>query len=344
MRLKVGIFLETVGNSSTDSKRRILHSFAEGVRKSEDRAIIVNKPEYRNCDIALIFGFYGQNLGYTQSVRKKVFKAHLARGKKCIFIDADPLKYAGTNLPKNQIDPLHYLRVSHTSVYPSDGYYFNEGSPSDRWDKISKEKNIVLKPYRKEGDHILICLNSDNKRGRGWSTRNYDADKWLRNTIKEIRMKTDFPIRLRFHPGGDEITHRSRHWKKFLGVNNITFSGGIIGRHPSIINNTTMLEETERAIACITMTSSSTIVAVINGVPIFTDNKDCLTYPVANHNYSKILTPKFPNRDQWLYNLAYSCWNCDEMKNGIVWDRFRSRLNDNGDYSKKKAQRLGVIP
>ena len=52
-----------------------------------------------------------------------------------------------------------------------------------------------LKPWRKEGDHILICAQ------RGFWSKVMGCDGWADRITTELRQRTKRPIRLRAHPG-----------------------------------------------------------------------------------------------------------------------------------------------
>lgn len=343
--MKVGIFLNTVGHGRNGEKKHILYKFKEGVEKTQDSVFLYDKDQYKKCDIAVIFGFFGKNLGHIQRVRKKIYREHTKRGKRCVFIDADPFRHAGKIKPKSQLDLTHYFRISFGSIYPGDAYYFNENSPSDRWEIIKNKKKIEVKPWVQSTDNnqILICMNSNSVKGRGWATKGINTDLWLEKKIREIRYYTDDPIKVRFHPGGKDEDHKSVKWKHLIKYQNISFSGGIIGKSSLIDNTSSLLDDCLKSKACVVLTSSSSVIPVLNGIPVFTDNNDCISYPVSNKNIKNINNPTFFDRKQWLYNLSYTCWNSKEISNGILWNRFRNRLNIKGDYSKNKARKLGLI-
>ena len=81
--MKVGIFLKTTGPGE---KQRVLLDFAKGVEKvKSDQLLVSSKYEYADCDIAVIFGFFGKNRGNTQNFRKTIYDTHTARKKHCIL-------------------------------------------------------------------------------------------------------------------------------------------------------------------------------------------------------------------------------------------------------------------
>jgi len=340
--MKVGIFLAT---TSGKAKQDIMRSFAAGVKASGDLAKIFDKREYRKCDLALIFGFYNdQNMGAIQSFRKKVYETHESRGRKCLFVDADFLRFAGKIRAEAPDDPTQHLRISHGSIFPSRANYFNEFSDNRRWKELRRRKHIVVKDYRTDGDHILMLLNSSSKYGRGWSARGTDSMYWLQKSLSEIRQYTDRPIRVRFHPNEKKDLRESRPveaLQKMYG--NITFSGGVVGSNKAILPPRTLIEDCDNAWAAVVHTTSASVIPIINGIPVFTSSRDCIAFPIATHRLSKIEKPSLPKREQWFYDLSYSLWNVEELRDGVAWKRIKSRINSSGDYSKAKAKKLGII-
>ena len=41
---------------------------------------------------------------------------------------------------------------------------------------------------------------------------------------------------------------------------------------------------------------------------------------------SKIETPEYPDRTQWVYDLGYKLWSEKEIRDGTVFKRFKNKL------------------
>lgn len=331
--MKVCAFLQT---ASGEDKKQYMLDFVTGVRKHKDLGIAIDKNKYVPCDIALIFGFYGKNLGHTQEIRRLIYEEQKKVNKFHMFLDADLLRFAGKIKAESASDPTQHLRVSYGSIFPDKARYFNDDSPSDRWDLLCKRKKIEVLPYRTDGEHILVCMNSGQE-ARGWSSKGEDTIKWLAETIREIREHTDRPIRVRFHPNEKDHIQRSWPYEKLAKLGgNITFSGGIIADSPLVSQvKRDLTEDCEGAWASVVFTTSASVIPIIQGIPVFTARTDCIAHPIANHRLSEINSPKLISREQWFNNLAYSLWNAEEMRQGVVWERFKLALNSKGEISRK---------
>ncbi len=324
--MKVGIFLNTTSGSA---KQEYMMKFAEGVKRSRDTPLYIRGNQYVDCDIALIFGFYCKNLNKTHLLRRKVYLEQSKRNKKCIFIDADLFRFAGKIVANKSSDPSHHVRLAYGSIYPGEAEYFNCDSPPDRWNLIRKRKKIDLLEWRKSGDHILICANSDPEYGSGWATRGVGMTKWLKKTVKEIRSITDRPIIIRYHPNAKEAVKKNRPWQSLTKYKNIKFSGGIISNDKNskfIIKNTSVKDDCINAHACVVYNTSASVISIINGIPVFTERLDCPVSQIANKKIKNIENPILYDRSQWLYNASYSIWTKEEMSRGLPWKRIRSKI------------------
>jgi len=70
--------------------------------------------------------------------------------------------------------------------------YINSDSPSDRWDMMGKK----LKPWKTEGDHILLTCQVPTD----GSVFGVDILKWSQDTIDVLSQYTPYPIVFRPHP------------------------------------------------------------------------------------------------------------------------------------------------
>lgn len=337
--MKVGIFLATT--SENKEKKKYLDAFAEGIQNSgsRDQCFSTKSPGYKDCHVAVIFGFYGLNLGNVHKVRKSIYTEHtIKRKRNCIFIDADLFKNIGHNETK---DTTH-VRISYGSIFFDEAFHFNENSDQKRWNLIKKRKQIDLLDYRTDGEHVLICLNSNPHLGRGWSAGKTNIYNWAESTITEVRKHTDRKIIVRFHPNAKDEQQQKVPIEKFIQAagENIFFSGGIDVKSSLVMPNTTLVNDCVNAWACIAHNTSAVITPVVCGIPVFTSMPNCPIYPIANHKIKYINNPVLIDREQWLNDAAYCLWNYNEIKDGTVWKRFRPRLNERGEYSKRAASNL----
>lgn len=292
-------------NNNNPEKPAILNNFLEGVRISGDNGIAHKAMSVIPCDVALIQGFvhkHGKSLPHLQ-LRRDAIDLQQKNEKRSLIVDSNLFLYADPGNTK------HYLRYSFDGVFPTTGFYFDTDPDPSRWKKISEDLKISLKPYRSDGNHILICL----QRNGGWSMRGLHVMDWLNQTINEIRKYSDRHIIVRAHPGD----------KKSLLYLKIT--------HPntSLSKNKNLVDDLKGAWATVVFNSSPSVASAIEGIPIFLTDpqpESSQTFSVANTDLSKLENPDLPDRQTWIERLSMCHWNFEELKSGEAWQFFRKYI------------------
>lgn len=293
--------------NNNPEKPLILDNFLEGVKKSGDIAIGHTQMSVVQADVALIQGFvheHGKTAPHLR-LRKDVYETQIKNGKRALIVDSNLFLYADEGNTKR------YLRYSYDGVFPTTGFYFDRDVDPYRWQKVSSDLNLKLKPWRTEGRHILICL----QRNGGWSMGGLSVQQWLDQTISTIRsFSKKRPIVVRLHPGDKKMPRMLR-----INHKNVTIS-----------RNKNITQDLQNAWACITYNSSPGVASAIEGVPVFvTDptpaHSQCMD--VANFDLSQIENPTMPERQSWVEKISMCHWNFDELRSGEAWSFFRKYIN-----------------
>lgn len=289
------------GNKNPE-KPLILDNFIAGVNLSGDEGIQYHGTVPIPCDVALIQGFVhedGKILPHLQ-LRKSAVDLQKQNKNKSLIVDSNLFLYAD---PGNS---HRFLRYSFDGVFPTTGFYFDSAVNPLRWKKISSTLNIELKPFRKDGKHILICL----QRHGGWSMQGLSVVSWINDTINELRRYTNRIIRVRCHPNDRKI-------KSILKLNhkNVTLSP-----------NEKLTDDLQNCWATVTYNSSPGVASIINGIPVFITDptpRNSQAFEVGNFKLSDIENPLMPERQPWIEKISMSHWNFDELKSGEAWNFFK---------------------
>jgi hypothetical protein len=154
--------------------------------------------------------------------------------------------------------------------------------PEDRWKRLDYpiEK-------RKQGKHILLVTPSE----KPCKFYGIDKDKWISETIDQIKLHTDRPIIVRDKaPRPQRITR-------------------------------TIFEDLNNCHAMVTYQSIAAIESVLYGVPAFTLAPTAAD-PVCDKDLSLIENPTSQDIDKlykWACHLAYGQFHIDELKNGNAY-------------------------
>lgn len=147
---------------------------------------------------------------------------------------------------------------------------------------------INFKPYRTDGEHILVCPS----RGFG-SKKMRQPINWTHEIVQELRNYTTRPIYVREHPG---------NWKQ----NN---------------NHLSLAEDLDHAWACVIWNSGAGIHSLMQGIPVIC----CADYWILKDIASDIQfieNPAMLDRYHAFNKLAWSQWSIDEIVSGEPFIRF----------------------
>ena len=191
-----------------------------------------------------------------------------------------------------------------------DGYFGDSGNDRTRADSLG----LVCKPWRSDGDFILICGQHD----RSWQWRNMPPmSNWVMQTIEEIQKHTDRPILFRPHPRCP-LPHIEHEFKNVRRQDPQHIRGSYDDFDMSFRN----------VHATISYSSNPGIHSVLEGVPAFVGSAS-LAYDAANDIdfLHDIENPLKPDRQQWLNDYAWTEFTVEEISQGIPIKRLTSAIN-----------------
>jgi len=293
----VRIYYAGIPAKNTKSEKRdVLRNFHLGVPNGQSTE--VETFDYKPSDLAVIQGWVHANSSNAPHLnfRKRIIEQQKKHGGRTVAVDSNLFLYRD---PENT---KQYLRFSLDDVFPTTGEYFWQSATPSRWQQIKKDLGIELKPWRTDGEHILICL----QRNGGWSMGGLDVMKWCNDVVKEIKLETNRPITIRTHPGDKKAQQYAR----------------TAPRDVSLSTADSILDDFENCWACITYNSSPGVAAAIEGVPVFVTDKTARrsqAYDVANLKLNTINKPEIFERQQWIEKISMSHYNFNDLANGTAW-------------------------
>tara|TARA_R110000772_G_scaffold133429_2_gene241896 strand:+ start:3086 stop:3994 length:909 start_codon:yes stop_codon:yes gene_type:complete len=299
-----GIFL----NSANDNKfRKMLFDFQWGIAELGDEAFVTtNDDDIDECDVAVIFGSWKDRDTPWHNCKRSIVES----GKPFICVET-PLIGRG---PVSNILQDEWYRIGVNGFLADTGRFFRQSQsyPSDRWEKISKNLNVKLLPWKKEGNYIVIALQLPGDA----SLRGINVTKWAADTAEELRMYTDRPIVVR-------TPQLDRQFDKENIVRITRIEGAALQQG----TKDNLLETLDAAYATVTYSSGFGIDSVIRGTPTIAMDPGSFAYSLGNNKLSQIEDLVRSNdRQQWLNNLSYAQWSRKEIKDGRAWQHIRNQL------------------
>ena len=223
---------------------------------------------------------------------------------------------------KNHVKHPHqgaYYRWSWYSYFRDVGNYCNQNSPGDRWQRIQKEQNIEIHPWKKNrGDYILLMLQRPGDTSLGPMLKYYGSyENFVTCTICNIRKYTKRPIKIRLHPQNHNGQLQLLHTVlKFSDVSISDHSEWI--SHKSVEGGDGLEKDIQGSWAVIGFNSNSLTESACFGIPTWSLHGSSMAWEVSHYYLRDLETPNLNiDRTQWLHNLGYTSWRQDEVIAGM---------------------------
>ena len=244
-----------------------------------------------------MLSFYNQfkTVKGTAKLRENIYNNF--KNKKWIFLEANPLAryYEIKNIEDN------YFRICLNNVYHSKSSYLDLEIDKNRWNNILNECNLKVKPWRKNGDHLLIIMNSTNL----YSMEDKDLYEWINNVIEIIR-NSNCQRKIIIRPKDIDLNNIKKENNRIIfnlkketkiiydKFNNIDIS-------PSQKNE--LEKDLDNAWASILFSTTASVISIIKGIPVFCGSPNTIGYEISNHDFTKINEPVMPDRTNFLIIL-----------------------------------------
>lgn len=179
--------------------------------------------------------------------------------------------------------------------------FCNENMPSDRWEKYFNDGR--MKEWNSKGDYILLC-----EQIRGDSSLIHYKPNYTK-IINDIQKHTDLPIYVKKHP---KVWAKTEWHYDTKGV--------------KILDKTVPINEViDKCKVVVSVNSNVGVDATLAGKPTIALDKGSMVWNLAEKNYNRINDdiPEPPDRMQWAYNMAYTQWLSEEVKNGETWEHLK---------------------
>ena len=300
---------------------------AEGIRACGDNPVIVNENKTGEwmpnemeptAKIGCMFGYGGTNqMHHTKGRRRDLVERAKKKGIYIITFDGGILSSFGNTIT----DPNHHWRVALYSPM-NNGNFLSDNSPPDRWEMMRSLWKVKYEPWRKptpDAPILFVLQPKDN-----WSMNELDPIDWFNNVYKKLRPLTKRKFLIRPHP--NHMAAMENRKDEFPADCELIIGQKFFKGDEKKHYRFNFQEALNNCHAVISHNSTATIDSCIRGVPTFVTSDLAICWPVANTDILKIESPIYPDRTQWVYDLGYKQWTEKEIKNGIVFKRFKEKL------------------
>lgn len=224
------------------------------------------------------------------------------------FSMADPSTYA---IADGEI----YYELAFDGIKGLGDHCCTGSEDSGRWRTLG----CKLQPWRANGKYILLLTQPLH----GQSSQDVNIFAWYGATLTKVKQHARLPIMARVHPrvGGGN----SRTFARRLATYQSTLRKSLrAGSAVTWLKNSPLRNDLAGARLAIAYSTNAMVDAVLAGVPVYVGSPACMAWPMREANISSALAqPRRPERDAWVNALAYSQYNCAEMRAGTAWAHYR---------------------
>ena len=296
--MNIKIFLDSAFEFQ---EREILQKFYEGIRRTTGVEFTVELDLNRNfspCDVGIIFGSWKPKERDHHAIRNSV--AELAPN---FIVIETPL------LNRKVHENNSYYRIGINGFLNNQGMFHYGNHSSDRANRL----NCNWSGWKNNGNDILLFLQLPGDA----SLRGNNIYQWALYAVKEIRKRSNRPIKVRTHPkhnikDSDEI-YKLISDITLENIPNVSFSFG---------KDKPLIEDLSTAYCTVSFTSGSAIDSVMNGIPTIACDPGNFAYQISSNYIEEIENIKKLSHGEiqsWINNLAYSQWSVEEMYSGEAW-------------------------
>lgn len=279
------------------NSKPVFDAFAKSIQEA-GHSVIYNEPyrvmaHYDNYDVAVIWSVLWNG---RMSKNQQIWDINKKLGKPIIVLEVGGIERGTT------------WKVGLNGINRT-AYFGDSSNDSTRADSMG----LVCKPWRSNGDFILICGQHD--KSLQWQNMPR-MSSWLMDTIETIQKYSNRPIIFRPHPRCrlEAIEHQ---YKNVYRQDPIKLAGTYDNFDMSFDN----------AWATVSYSSNPGVHSILEGVPAFVGPAS-LAYDVANDIdfLHDIENPLMPDRQQWLNDYAWTEWTIEEISNGLPLKRLTNEL------------------
>jgi len=279
------------------NSKPVFEAFAKSITDA-GHTVIYNEPyrvmdHYSNYDVAVIWSVLWNG---RMTRNKQVWEQNRKLNRPVIVLEVGGIERGTT------------WKVGLNGIN-RDAYFGDKDNDRTRADSLG----LVCKPWRSNGDFILVCGQHD--KSLQWQNMPRMSN-WFLNTYDEIRKYTQRPIVFRPHP-----RCRLEHIER--GLKNV------YRQEPQHVNGT--YDDFDMGFsnvwATVSYSSNPGTHSCINGVPAFVSTHS-LAYDVGNDIdfLYDIENPLMPDRQQWLNDYAHTEYTIEEISHGIPLNHLTSVL------------------
>ena len=198
----------------------------------------------------------------------------------------------------------HWVSLGYDGLNGRADFCNQDITSSKRWDKYFLD---YIKPQRtyKNGYALVIGQVPGDA-----SHKHININKWYETTIRSLNKK-GVPVVFRAHP----LARQNNVWQPAA---DLQFK---YDKNPSLEASL------KGARCCVTFSSNSGVISMLEGVPTVAYDEGSMVYNIAENDLNNI--DNTPDRTDWARKLAYCQWLPAELESGEAWEHLKQGMEEN---------------
>jgi hypothetical protein len=273
-----------------------MDSVIEGFKQSKEDYFVQNLRFYKECDVAILFGIYSIRFWEETGYRKQIIDHHIKNKKPFIVIERGYLKR----------DQYYSFAVN---GFGGRANFYNKNSSPDRFNKL----DLKVKPWNENRNQAILIATQIS-----WDTsvQHVNYELWLKKTMNDLRkMYPSKEIIFRPHPVRGIDIYSDEVLK-------------VINRNKVQISTFSLEEDFQRSSSVMTFNSTTSVDAILEGVPVISHDDGCIVRNVTDHSIKNVENFTRFDRNFVFFNLAYTQWNWEEFAENKPWLRIRDKIEN----------------
>jgi hypothetical protein len=228
--------------------------------------------------------------GSDNAIRTYILEVAKRTNRRVLVLDTGLLK----STRNRKGDPDNYFQIGYDNI-KGFGKYYTENCPDDRW----KQLQIEILPWRKQKANNNILIFGQLRFGIG--SQHVDIHKFYKHTMSYLtsQEKRIFYIE---HPNVPQKFEHSKYRISYVWDRTNRFSA---------------------IDAAVGFSTNTIIESIVCGVPTIAMSRLSPAYNFCSNHIEDVNEIKTFDREQFLYNLAYTQWTPHEMSDGHPWNFLR---------------------
>lgn len=192
---------------------------------------------------------------------------------------------------------------------------FIKNADASRWDKLKQKYKLTFRPWKKDGDYVLIVLGFDQDPSNDISSFDF-----INSVVPDIKKHIGAKILVRVHPLSKKYPEYMSKLKLLIDQLGLVFD---------LEEN--FIKSLDKTLLCVMYNSTSVFQAIYRGIPCYT-NVTNFGYNIGVRDIQDFADWQYPNQEDWFVEMSWLTYSRQEIEDKNFWPFIVEKLlNENNN-------------